>query len=82
MDHKKTYHKVMRIIARLERKKGVTVILREKVRKIRNAVRIKDIINEANKIESINKKDALGMIQAAKNGGDFYEIKKGIIKRL
>ena len=72
----------MRIITSLERKKGVTVILREKVRKVRNAVRIKDIINEANKIESINKKDALGMIQAAKNSGDFYELKKGIIKRL
>ncbi|MBI2559049.1 hypothetical protein HYW20_07045 [Candidatus Woesearchaeota archaeon] len=79
MDHKKTYRKVMRIIAGLEDKKGVTVILREK---IRNAVRINDIINEANKIEGINKKDTLSMLQAARNSGDFYEIKKGIIKRI
>jgi hypothetical protein len=82
MDHKETYRKVMRIIAGLERKKGVTITLREKVRKIKNAVRISDVMNEAAKRHDLSRDDALNMIQAAKNVGDFYEIKKGVIKRL
>lgn len=81
MGHKETYHKIMKIIASLERRKGFTVTLKE-VRRVRNAVKIKDIINEANKIENINKNDTLSMIDAAKNSGDFYELKKGVIKRL
>ena len=82
MDHKKTYRKIMQIIAKLENKNGVTITLPEKITKIKNAINISDVINEATKYYDLSKTDVLIMIQAAKNCGDFYEIKKRILKRL
>lgn len=90
MDHKKTYRKIMQIIANLERKKGVTIPLKEMIelaikhgtiKEIKNVVRIKDIIKEVDS-RGICKENALSILKGLKEFGEIYEPKKGFIKRL
>ena len=82
---------VKNLIIELERKKGVTISLKEMIRlaikhgwikEIKKAIPIKVIISEATKNKSISREDVLNLLKGLKEDAFIYEPKRGLVRRM